>query len=187
MEQNSKDVMIQEWWDLTREAGEEGAKMAINFSVTGLSMVPTIRNRLDTVIVLPRRRQPVVGDIVLFQKKNICGNYVLHRVMEAEEEGVLTIGDGNLAPDGWTRMERVYGIAVAVKRGKHTLDLTGGVMVFWGKLWLKLLPVRGPLLKLFSLLAWIKNAVMGKCTAGGTAQTDAQKKEALRSQKKKKG
>lgn len=162
-----KDISIRWWWELTEEAGEDGARMALNFSVTGVSMVPTIRNHLDTVVVLPRRRIPKVGDIVLFRKKNMVGDYILHRVLEVEEEGVLTIGDGNLTTDGWTRMEDVYGIAAAIKKGERTLDCGSPLMIFWGRLWLRLLPVRGPLLKLFG---WIAARKQRNLSAGPEGQ-----------------
>ena len=165
MEKNL-DVSVRKWKDLTDKAGEAGADMALQFCVTGVSMVPTIRHQQDTVIVLPLRRKPKVGDIVLFQRQNTFGKYVLHRVCEVEDEGVRTIGDGNLHDDGWTRMEEIYGVAVALKKGKRSYDLQKGAFAVWGKLWLALRPVRKPLLALFEFLAkekkWIHKIIISR-------------------------
>lgn len=145
-----RDVAIDEWHELTRAAGEEGRRMGLYFHVTGVSMVPTIRNGLDGVVVLPldeeRAKGVEKGDVILFQKKNLVGDYVLHRVWKVEGDKVLTIGDGNLHADGWIARNKIYGIAVELHKGKRKLRMNSTWMRLWGLLWLFLLPVREPLL-----------------------------------------
>ncbi|MCI8712575.1 MAG: S26 family signal peptidase [Ruminococcus sp.] len=150
MQSKCRDISIDEWHELARAAGEEGRHMALRFHVTGVSMVPTIRNGLDGVVVLPLDEERVKdvekGDVILFRKKNLVGDYVLHRVWKVEGDKVQTIGDGNLCADEWITRDKIYGVAVELHKGNQKIRLDSAWMWLWGRLWLFLLPVRGPLL-----------------------------------------
>ncbi len=75
------------------------------------SMEPTIRTgALAVVDVTASAREGVaVDDVVLFDDPE--GRPILHRVIAASSEGLMTKGDANEEPDPW-RVERVEGVEI---------------------------------------------------------------------------
>ena len=146
MEERSASI---EEWKQYNEQQTDGGVAPLHFRLTGSSMTPLLRNQVDEVTVLPCRRAIKTGDIVLFKAKNSCGNFILHRVIKVDGGKILTMGDGNLAPDGWISVEAVYGVAVWARRGKRTLHLQGIGLKCFGRLWICLRPMR-PLLAVIS-------------------------------------
>ena len=89
--------------------------------ICGNSMYPLIRVRRDYVTILPLKRTPLRGDVVLFSDPH-RERYVLHRVWRIEESRILTWGDHCAHPDAWIPMDCIWGIAVKVERGKISLN-----------------------------------------------------------------
>ena len=79
-----------------------------------------IRVRRDYVTILPLKRSPIRGDVVLFSDP-YQERYVLHRVWRVDGNRVLTWGDHCNYPDAWMSVDRVWGIAVKVERGRLIL------------------------------------------------------------------
>ena len=62
----------------------------------GTSMLPLIREGLDTIVVSPCSAGDLVPmDVVLYEREGAEGDgtYVLHRVVAGEAHGVLALGD----------------------------------------------------------------------------------------------
>lgn len=142
-----QNISIQNWWELAGQLEQEGTSAPLYFKVTGGSMVPLIGNGRDEVVVFRREGAVKKGDIVLFKARTRHGDYVLHRVYRIRGDQILTLGDGNLAPDFWMPLSNIYGIARFLKREKRELDLDSVWMRCYGRLWMGLLPVRKYLLK----------------------------------------
>lgn len=142
-----QDISIRDWWELAGTLKQKGQEAPLHFKVTGGSMAPLIGNGRDEVVVFRREGAVKKGDIVLFKGKTCHGDYVLHRVYRIRGEQVLTLGDGNLAPDFWMPLSNIYGVARFLKRGGRELDLASWPMRLYGRLWMGLLPVRKYLLK----------------------------------------
>lgn len=111
-------MSVKQWHQLC----SEGAELQVRIPVNGVSMQPLIRKNRDIVTLLPLRRVPERGDIVLFKRPG-QRVYVLHRLWRVEEGRVMTWGDNCPRPDGWMDRARVLGVAAAVERGKRTLRL----------------------------------------------------------------
>lgn len=63
-------------------------------AVTGYSMRPTLHERRDSVILkLPDEKQKK-GEIILYLREN--GQYVLHRIIDLEENGYICCGDNQV-------------------------------------------------------------------------------------------
>lgn len=117
--ENAQRVLsVAEWHRLC----QEGAELHVRIPVNGISMQPLIRKNRDIVTILPLRKPPKRGDIVLFQRQG-RQVYVLHRLWRAENGRVMTWGDNCPFPDGWMDQGQVWGIAAALQRGKHSLRL----------------------------------------------------------------
>lgn len=131
-----RTLSVEEWHELSLS----GADLPTKIKLMGDSMRPLIRRQVDTVTIIPMRRFPLVGDIVLFTDGT--GRYVVHRVMKTAKATVTTLGDHCTRADTPIELENVWGLVTKVERGKHTLktDCTGSRL--FGKFWIALLPLR---------------------------------------------
>lgn len=95
---------------------ENGGKATI--TVTGVSMLPMLRNRKDSVTLIPASQRQKPGNVIFYRREN--GRYVLHRIIRITPEGYLCSGDNQyeLEPvkpeqvvavvDGFVRKGRTY-------------------------------------------------------------------------------
>jgi hypothetical protein len=93
-------------------AARVAAGERVGFRPTGSSMVPLIRSRQQVSVapVDPVAVEP--GDIVLAK---VGGTVYLHLVSAVDRpRGRVQISNNRGRVNGWTGMERVYGICVAV-------------------------------------------------------------------------
>lgn len=105
---------------LRRVSALLAAGRRVKFCPSGDSMRPFIYGSRDSVVLAPHaalRR----GDIVL--ARTTAGNFVLHRIVDISETGVVLAGDGNLFARERCRLDDVAGIAVSVVRNgcEHSL------------------------------------------------------------------
>lgn len=138
---NSLRIAVDQWLELNESCNNSG--FPVTFRVKGRSMLPIIRPDRDTVTVHPVSEPLKIGDIVLFQNRDI---YCLHRIIKIEGNGVQTQGDGNQYPDNWINNDQILGKATLVKRGLFTIKFDSFIARKWSGLWVSLLPVRSQLL-----------------------------------------
>lgn len=117
--------------------------------VSGTSMCPFLHPG-DTVYLSAPDRPPEAGDILLFRRPG--GSYILHRVTGRTPEGRLwLLGDSQLvkepiSPD-WVR-----GIVVRARRKGRIITPEDPLWRFYRRTWVRLIPVRKPILALHKLL-----------------------------------
>ena len=117
--------------------------------VAGTSMCPFLHPG-DTVYLASPEREPEVGDILLFRRPS--GAYILHRVVGVAEDGRLwLLGDSQLKrepihPD-WIR-----GIVVKARRKGQVITPEHRTWRFYRRAWVRLTPVRKPILAAHKLL-----------------------------------
>ncbi len=96
--------------------------MAVEIPVTGASMSPFIRG-LDVLSLAPLDRGAIArGDVVAFPRPG--GRMVVHRVVAATGDQLLTRGDAAPQPDAW--------IAAAMAAGRVESVARRGRLVRWG-------------------------------------------------------
>ncbi|MBO4525849.1 MAG: S24/S26 family peptidase [Bacteroidales bacterium] len=101
-----------------KELLAEGRQVVI--MTKGVSMLPFIVGKRDSV-VLEKRASVAPGDIALAEIAP--GHYVLHRVREVSDDGVVLQGDGNYRGQEKCRPENIAGTVVAVQTpGKPDRD-----------------------------------------------------------------
>ena len=84
----------------------------VTFRPTGNSMVPLIHSRDEVVVAPVDRTLLAVGDIVLTK---VAGCVYLHLIRALDRpKGRVQIGNNRGRVNGWTSLDRVYGIAVSV-------------------------------------------------------------------------
>ena len=124
-------ISIEKW----RELGENGAAIPIKISLQGNSMKPVIRPGKDIVTIMPLVRNPMVGDIVLFRRKD--GKNIVHRVYRVYQDWIQTWGDNCLRADEPIKRRDVYGVLVSVERNGKTFQLDTDKQRAYGIRWMK--------------------------------------------------
>lgn len=87
----------------------------------GNSMWPTLKNRRQSVIVLPKTQKLKRFDVALYQREN--GMYVLHRVIEPTEFGYIMCGDSQFILEK-VNEDMVFGVMTSFYRGKKSIEVT---------------------------------------------------------------
>lgn len=122
---------------------ENGGKA--NLVVTGISMLPMLRENRDTVILKPVEKPPVAGDILLYRRAN--GQFVLHRVIRVTPEGYLISGDNQYELEKVAPSQLLAVVGAFTRKGKtHTLQEPFYRLYTWA--WVKLFWLRKPYIKL---------------------------------------
>lgn len=115
---------------LVKEALKAGR--SVRFSPTGVSMLPMLRQGLDSVVLSPVSGRLKKYDLPLYQRDN--GKYVLHRVVEADEDYVC-MGDNQFVPEKGVRHDQVIAVATAFYRGETLYSADAPVYRLYCRLW----------------------------------------------------
>ena len=84
----------------------------------GISMLPMLKQRRDTIVVRPKTEKLKPLDVALYRRGN---NYVLHRVLYPTETGYVIRGD-NCYTDEIVPEEDVFGVLTEFfSKDKHIL------------------------------------------------------------------
>lgn len=124
-------LSLEKW----RELGKNGVSIPMKIPLHGSSMKPLIRPEKDLVTVMPLVREPLVGDIVLFRKRN--GKNIAHRVCRVFPDGIQTCGDNCFIPDAPRKRDDVFGLIVSMERNGKTHQLDTDQQRAYGIRWLK--------------------------------------------------
>lgn len=101
---------------------ERGMDIPLTIPIYGSSMMPLIRYGKDPATIVPLRREPLEGDIVLFRRQD--GELVIHRVWKLLPEGSLqTWGDNCHSKDKPIRRQDALGLVVSVNRDGREIPL----------------------------------------------------------------
>ena len=93
-------------------------------TVTGYSMMPMLRNRMDTVELIADTGRRNKGDIVLYHREN--GQYVLHRIVGESPRGYICCGDNQAVKEPVAPEQVVAVVDGFVRSGKkYSLDHVG--------------------------------------------------------------
>lgn len=120
-----------------------------NLVVTGYSMVPTLKHKRDSVILVsPKKRRSKRGDIVLIKRNS--GKYILHRVVKVvNNDHIIINGDsqmwGEVASTG-----QIIGVAKAIVRKNKQISCSNPIYRLYSSVWMLCRPFRGSIFKLRS-------------------------------------
>ncbi len=109
------------------------AGKSVNLTVTGNSMMPLLRNRRDSV-VLVRPEKIKQFDIVLYM--NHEDKAILHRIIRCKPTGYMIVGDNQFQVDGPIKPEQIVAVVTGFNRnGKYVPCHTWWVRLYafvWG-------------------------------------------------------
>ena len=89
-------------------------------TTSGLSMMPMLRDRRDTVVITPVSGRLNKYDVALYRYGN---KYLLHRVVKVLPDSYICCGDNCITPEIGVTDADVIGILSEVWRGDKKLDL----------------------------------------------------------------
>ena len=126
----------------------------VTIPIRGVSMRPFVEDNRDKALIA-RCTEPQIGDAIL--AKTVTGPYVLHRVIGKDSEGLILMGDGNVAGTERCRLEDVVGkVAEFIRKGREHGDSTDGLKWrVYSFFWVRLRPVRRYLLAFYRLI-WLR-------------------------------
>ena len=114
----SDPIYISEYDELIREVLASGGEFRLY--PHGTSMLPLIRQGIDSVALRTLDRPPRKYDILFYQRRD--GSYILHRVKESKAEGLTMWGDNHTMLEYGITEENIIGYAARVFRGETELD-----------------------------------------------------------------
>ena len=116
--------------------------------ISGNSMSPFLVHRRDTVYLSKASRPLKRGDMILFRRDS--GDYILHRILRAEQGIYILVGDAQ----NWmetVREDQVMATVTAVRRKGKLLTEGSFCWIFFEKIWIRMIPLRHPIMKLYAL------------------------------------
>lgn len=82
----------------------------------GVSMLPMLKNRRDTIVVLPKTERLQHLDVALYKRGDA---YVLHRVLQPIEGGYIIRGDNCYADENVPENAVIGVLTEFFRKGKH--------------------------------------------------------------------
>ena len=97
---------------------------AVHFSPRGISMLPMLRQGIDSVVLSPVPERLKKYDLPLYQRDD--GKYILHRIIRVEDT-YTCMGDNQFVPEPGLRHDQMIAVVTAFYRGerKHTVSEPG--------------------------------------------------------------
>lgn len=140
------ELLLEEYRKLLQE---ENVK-ELPLTVTGNSMSPFLIHGRDTVYLSRLTRPARRGDILLYRRDN--GGYVLHRVYAVTPKGYTMVGDAQTELETGIRPDQVIAIVTRAVRKEQELGPGSFWWDFFETQWIRMLPVRAPVHKLYSAI-----------------------------------
>ena len=108
------DIRLEQVHPLMQEFLREGK--TVKFSPRGISMLPMLRQGIDSVVLSPVPEKLKKYDLPLYQRDD--GKYILHRIVEVGET-YTCIGDNQFDFETGVRHDQVIAVVIAFTRGQR--------------------------------------------------------------------
>jgi len=131
-----------------------------NLTVTGISMLPMLHNRRDSVVLTPVSQPPKKGDIILYRREN--GQFILHRIIRKDGlTDYICSGDNQWQPEQ-VAADQILAVVDGFRRnGKdYSCGHFGYRVYIWA--WVGIFPLRRYVFALRRRLGRIKRKLFPK-------------------------
>lgn len=108
--------------------------------ISGSSMTPFLVHGRDTVYLSKTAAPLKRGDMILYRRDS--GDYILHRIFRAEGDTYTLVGDAQTMLEPGIRSEQVLAVVTAVRRKGKLLKQGSFWWNFFGKVWIRMVPLR---------------------------------------------
>lgn len=157
MNENVKKVALEEFYPIIKEQLESGG--TVGLPITGTSMLPLLVQGRDSVTLSPAEKVKV-NDIIFYRRDN--GAFVLHRIIGIDDKGYVLCGDNQWVKEYGIKDRNIIGVVTGINRDGKIIDVNDKKYVKYCNRWLKLLPIRKPLVKLLTILRAIKRKMSSR-------------------------
>ena len=130
METREIYTQLDDLMPLLRERLAVGQK--VKFSPRGTSMLPMLRQGIDTVTLSPLPEKLKKYDLPLYRRKN--GQYVLHRVVKAGET-YTCIGDNQFLSEPGLSHDQMIAVVSSFTRGSKSYSVADWRYRLYCRLW----------------------------------------------------
>lgn len=93
----------------------------VSFISSGVSMLPTIRDRKDTVTLVKPQGKLKKGDVPFYLRDN--GQYILHRVIYVNGDTYVMRGDNQWVNEYNIRPDQIIGVLKSIERNGKTYNV----------------------------------------------------------------
>lgn len=91
-------------------------------TTSGVSMMPMLRDRRDTIVIMPAVERLKKYDVALYRRGD---DYLLHRVIKVLPDSYIICGDNCTTLERGITDDQVLGKLTEVRRGEKKLKLDG--------------------------------------------------------------
>lgn len=134
------------------------AGKSVKFSPRGVSMLPMLRQGIDSVVLSPVPQKLKKYDLPLYRRES--GQFVLHRVVKAEDLTYTCIGDNQFIYEPGLRHGQMVALVTAFYRGEKEVQVTNFGYRLYCRLWHYSRPVRHFWRR---GIGWLKRHLNGRC------------------------
>ena len=133
----SRFAALDDLMPLFREQLEMGHK--VRFSPRGVSMLPMLRQGIDSVVLSPLPERLKKYDLPLYRRAD--GKYVLHRIIRAGET-YTCMGDNQFDPEPGVTRDQMIAVVTTFYRGSREIPVTDPGYRLYCRLWRMSCPAR---------------------------------------------
>ena len=130
-------VPMEELIPLIQEVLSQG--QAVQFSPKGISMLPMLRQGIDSVVLSPITGKLKKYDLPLYQRDS--GRYVLHRIITAGKT-YTCMGDNQFVPEPGVRREQMIALVTGFYRGDKYYSVKNPAYKLYCRFWHYSRPLR---------------------------------------------
>lgn len=134
-----KQVKLSDIYDVMVEMLESGG--TVNFNPNGTSMLPTIMNHGDRVIIKKPNRKLKKYELPLYRRDD--GNFVLHRVVRVYDDSYGMCGDNQWTIENGITDKHIVGLVTTIYRKGKAIDVEKNKLYkFYVRIWVNIMPIR---------------------------------------------
>lgn len=135
----TKQIRLNEIYPVMAEMLESGG--TVNFNPKGTSMLPTLHNDGDRVVIEKCAGPLKKFDLPLYIRDN--GQFVLHRVVGVNDDGTYNMcGDNQWTIEKNVRHDQLVGVVTQINRGGRVFSADNSLYKAYVKLWVGIMPLR---------------------------------------------
>lgn len=111
----------------------------VRFKPQGISMLPMLRQGIDSVVLSPLPQKLKKYDLPLYKRED--GKYILHRIVKAGDT-YTCIGDNQFVLEPGLKHEQMIGVVTAFTRGEKKISTKAFSYQLYCRIWHYSRPVR---------------------------------------------
>jgi len=134
---SEKQYRLEDLLPLIQEGLENGK--TVRFSPRGISMLPMLRQGIDTVVLSPVPETLRKYDLPLYRRSS--GQFVLHRIIKAGET-YTCMGDNQFVPEPGLCHGQMVALVTAFTRGQKRIPVTDPSYRLYCRFWHYSRPLR---------------------------------------------